>query len=109
MKELVYKAVDKTVTIVKPYISVAGQAQGFVAIATNLTNATNPVEAICGGVKLIASVCLPPNVKFPVQCGIFVAQLGIPVELAPSGVYYSHSRVVDRSWKKFQKMEYLKK
>jgi hypothetical protein len=55
--------------------SIIAQANTFAELAKNATNITNPVSASVRGVVLIAEICAPPQVKYPIKCGVFLAQL----------------------------------
>ena len=42
-------------------------------------NSTSPVEAVKVAAVLIIDDCAPPQIKYPIKCGILLAQLGLAV------------------------------
>lgn len=55
-------------------VPVAGQAQGFIKVATNVTKATSVSDAVIGGIKTIIVDCAPPQVKYPLKCLVLITQ-----------------------------------
>jgi hypothetical protein len=60
-------------------VPVVGQAQGFIKVARNITNATSVPDAVIGGVKTIVVECAPPQVKYPLKCLVLAMQCGVCV------------------------------
>jgi len=60
-------------------IPVVGQAYGFTKIAMKVYNPTSTIEAVKVAAVLIIDDCAPPQIKYPVKCGIFLAQVGLAV------------------------------
>lgn len=58
---------------------VIGQAQGFIKVAKNVSNATSVTGAVVSGVKTIALECAPPQIKYPLKCAALVVQTAICV------------------------------
>ena len=56
---------------------VVGQAYGFTKTAMKVYNATSPVEAVKVAAVSIIDDCSPPQIKYPVKCGILLAQVGL--------------------------------
>ena len=60
-------------------VPVVGQAYGFTKTAMKVYNSTSPVEAVKVAAVSIIDDCLPPIIKYPVKCGIFVSQVVVAV------------------------------
>jgi len=65
-------------TIVKQ-IPVVTQTFGFVQTAKRVSESTDPVSALKNATLTIVDDCAPPQIKYPVKCGIFLAQLGFAI------------------------------
>lgn len=57
------------------HVPIVGQAYGFTMTALKIYNSTSPIGATSLAVKGILADCLPPEVKYPVKCGILLTQL----------------------------------
>lgn len=53
------------------------QTRSLTETAKLVTNSTNPISNIFTRTKLVFTVCLPPNIKYPIKCAIFFAQLRV--------------------------------
>jgi len=51
----------------------------FANTAVEVTEISYPYEAMIQAVKIIGHLCLPPNIQYPIRCGILFAQIGITV------------------------------
>lgn len=60
-------------------VPVVGQAYGFTKTAMKVSNSTSPVEAVKVAAVSIIDDCAPPQLKYPVKCGILLAQVGLAV------------------------------
>ena len=60
-------------------LPVVGQTYGLTKTAMKVYNSTSPVEAVKIAAISIIDDCAPPQVKYPVKCGILVAQIGLAV------------------------------
>ena len=58
-------------------VPIIAQAKSFSELARNVTRVDNPIKASFSAVKLIADVCAPPQVKYPLKCTILLLQLGV--------------------------------
>ena len=56
-------------------IPVVSQAYGFTKDAMKVYNSTSPIEAVKVAAVSIIDDCAPPQIKYPVKCGILVAQV----------------------------------
>ena len=61
------------------HIPVVSQVYGFTTTAMKVYNSTSPVEAVKVATISIIDDCAPPQIKYPVKCGIFIAQVGLAV------------------------------
>ena len=60
-------------------VPVVGQAYGFTKTAMKIYNSTSPVEAAKVAAISITDDCAPPQIKYPVKCGIFFTQVGLAI------------------------------
>ena len=60
-------------------VPVVGQVYGFTKTAMKVYNSTSPVEAVKIATISIIDDCAPPQIKYPVKCGILLAQIGLAV------------------------------
>ena len=60
-------------------VPVVGQAYGFTKTAMKVYNSTSPVEAVKVAAVSIIDDCAPPQIKYPVKCRIFLAQVGLAI------------------------------
>lgn len=60
-------------------VPVVGQAYGFTKTAIKVDNSTSPVEAVKLTTVSIIDDCAPLQIKYPVKCGILLAQVGLTV------------------------------
>ena len=60
-------------------VPVVGQAYGFTKTAMKVYNSTSPAEAVKVAAVSIIDDCAPPQIKYPVKCGILLAQVGLAV------------------------------
>ena len=58
---------------------ILSQLYGFTTTAMKVYNSTSPVEAVKVGVVSIVDDCMPPQIKYPVRCGILLAQFGLVI------------------------------
>ena len=65
---------------------VVGQAIGFGRTAQRVYNSTTPVGAVASAVEGLFVDCLPPNIKYPIKCGVFVIQCGVAVASAANPI-----------------------
>lgn len=56
-----------------------GQAYGFTKTAMKVYNATSSVEGVKVAALSIIDDCATPQIKYPVKCGIFLAQVVVAV------------------------------
>jgi hypothetical protein len=42
-------------------------------------NSTDPISAVKNATLSIIEDCAPPSVKYPIKCGILLAQLGLAI------------------------------
>jgi hypothetical protein len=52
---------------------------GLTKTAMRVAGSTDPASALKNATLTIIDDCTPPQIKYPVKCGIFLAQLGIAV------------------------------
>ena len=60
-------------------VPVVSQAYGFTKTVIKVYNSTLPVEAVKVVALSIIDDCAPPLIKYPVKCGILLAQVGLAV------------------------------
>ena len=60
-------------------VPVVGQAYGFTKTAMKVYNSTSPIEEVKVAAIPIIYDCAPPHIKYPVKCGILLAQVGLAV------------------------------
>ena len=60
-------------------VLVVDQAYGFTKTAMKVYNVTSPVQAIKVAAVLIIGDCALPQIKYPVECSIFLVQVGLVV------------------------------
>ena len=65
-------------TIVKQ-IPVVTQAYGLTKTAIRVSESTDPISALKNATLTIVDDCVPPQIKYPVKCGVFLAQLGFAI------------------------------
>ena len=58
-------------------VPVLGQAYGLTSTAMRVYNSASPLEALKLAGFEIAQECLPPQVKYPLKCTVFFAQVAI--------------------------------
>ena len=70
-------------------IPVVGQAYRFTKTAMRVYQSTSPVEAVKVTAVSIIDEWAPPQIKYPVKCGILLAQVGLAIS---SGEILGQSR-----------------
>jgi hypothetical protein len=60
-------------------VPVVGQAYGLTKTAMRVYNSTDPISAVKNATLSIIEDCAPPQVKYPIKCGILLAQLGLAI------------------------------
>lgn len=60
-------------------VPVVGQAYGLTKTAMRVHNSTDPISAVKNATLSIIEDCAPPQVKYPIKCGILLAQLGLAI------------------------------
>ena len=60
-------------------VPVVGQAYGIIETVKKVSTVTDPVEALVLAGEMIVEDCLPPQVKYPVECAIFLAECSVVV------------------------------
>lgn len=60
-------------------LPIVAQSVGFTRTAMKVYKSTSPVEAVKIAAISILDECAPPQVKYPIKCGILIAQIGIAV------------------------------
>ena len=55
-------------------IPVVGQAYGVVDTVKTVSSITDPVEAAIKAGEMIIEDCLPPQVKYPVECALLLGE-----------------------------------
>ena len=60
-------------------VPIVGQAYGFTKTAMKVYDSTPLVEAVKVANVSIIYYCAPPQIKYPVKCGILLAQVGLAV------------------------------
>ena len=60
-------------------VPVVGQAYSFTKTAMKVYNSTSPIEAVKIAAVSILDDCAPPQVKYPIKCGILAGQIGIAI------------------------------
>ena len=68
-------------------VPVVGQAYGFVNVAMKVYDTTSPLQALKTGVLGVLTDCAPPQVKYPVKCGLLLAQVGLAVSTGGSSTW----------------------
>lgn len=56
-------------------VPVVGQAYGLTKTAMRVYNSTDPISAVKNATISIVEDCSPPQIKYPIKCGVLVAQL----------------------------------
>ena len=57
-------------------IPVVGQAYGIVDTVKTVSNITDPVQAAITAEEIIIEDCLPPQLKYPIECALIVGECG---------------------------------
>ena len=73
-------------------VPVVGQAYGLTKTAMKVYNSTNPINATKVALMSIIEDCSPPQVKYPLKCGVLLVQVGIV--LATNGNPFSVSLAI---------------
>ena len=60
-------------------VPVVGQAYGFTKTAMKVYNSTSPVEVAKVAARSIMDDCAPPQIKYPIKCGILLVQVGLAI------------------------------
>ena len=60
-------------------IPVVSQAYGLAKTAMRVSESTDPVCAMKNATLTIVEDCTPPQIKYPIKCGVFLVQLGLAV------------------------------
>ena len=60
-------------------VPVVGQVVGLTQTAMKVYQCTSPVQALKTAVLSIVDNCAPPVVKYPLKCGILLAQVGLVI------------------------------
>jgi hypothetical protein len=60
-------------------VPVISQAYGLTKTAMKVYNSTDPISAVKNATLSIIEDCAPPQVKYPIKCGILLAQLGLAI------------------------------
>ena len=68
-----------TIMSIIKQIPVVGQAYRFTKTAMRVYQSTSPVEAVKVTAVSIIDEWAPPQIKYPVKCGILLAQVGLAV------------------------------
>ncbi len=55
------------------HIPLVGQSYGLTKTAMRIYNSTDPIGAVKNATLSILDDCAPPQVKYPIKCGILVA------------------------------------
>jgi len=73
-------------------VPVVGQAYGLTKAAMKVYNCTDPINATKVALVSVIEDCSPPQVKYPLKCGILLVQVGIVI--ATSGNPFSVSLAI---------------
>ena len=60
-------------------IPVVGQAYGLTKTAMKVYNCTDPINATKIALVSVVEDCSPPQVKYPLKCGILLAQVVVAI------------------------------
>lgn len=60
-------------------IPVVGQAYGLTKTAMKVYNCTSPINATKIALVSVIEDCSPPQVKYPLKCGILLAQVSLSI------------------------------
>ena len=60
-------------------IPVVGQAYGIIDTVKTVSNITDPVQAAITAGEMIIEDCLPPQVKYPLECSLLLAECGVAI------------------------------
>ena len=60
-------------------LPVISQSVGLTSTAMKVYNSTDPICALKNATLAIVDSCAPPQVKYPIRCGILLAQIGVAV------------------------------
>lgn len=63
-------------TIIKQ-IPIIGQSYGLTRTAMSVFNSTDPVSAVRNATLQILDDCSPPQIKYPIKCGVLIGQIVI--------------------------------
>ena len=61
------------------YVPVVGQAYGLVDTVKTVSNITDPVQAAITAGEMIIEDCFPPQIKYPLECTLLVAECGAAI------------------------------
>jgi len=61
------------------FVPVVGQAYGLIDTVKVVSNITDPIQAAVTAVEMLIEDCLPPQVKYPVECALLVAECGVAI------------------------------
>ena len=53
-------------------VPVVGQAYGLIDTVKVVSNITDPIEAVVTAGEMIIEDCLPPQIKYPAECGVAI-------------------------------------
>lgn len=57
------------------HVPIVGQAYGLTKTAMKVYNCTSPLNATVVAITSIVEDCSPPQIKYPIKCAVFGAQL----------------------------------
>jgi hypothetical protein len=60
-------------------VPIISQAYGFTKTAMKVFNSTSSIEAVKIAALSIIDDCASPQIKYPIKCGIFLAQVELAV------------------------------
>ena len=60
-------------------IPVVGQAYGIIDTVKKVSNITDPVQAAVTAGEMIIEDCLPPQVKYPLECALVLGECGVAI------------------------------
>lgn len=60
-------------------VPILGQAYGIVDTVKVVSNITDPIQAVTTAGQMIVEDCLPPQVKYPVECAMLIAECGVAI------------------------------
>ena len=61
------------------FVPVVGQAYGLIDTVKVVSNITDPIQAVVTAGEMILEDCLPPQIKYPAECALLVAECGVAI------------------------------